>query len=69
MQGRLSPLIGGRIQAFPWPYWEDEFALGQGLGLSCMEWTLDRERIYENPLMTEAGRAGTMIAAAPFFAD
>jgi len=56
MQGRLSPLIDGKIQSFPWPYWRDEFALAQQLGFSLMEWTLDQERLYENPLMTEAGR-------------
>ena len=57
MQGRLSPRIDGKIQAFPWPYWEAEFPLAKALGLSFMEWTLDQERIFENPLMTEAGRA------------
>jgi L-ribulose-5-phosphate 3-epimerase len=56
MQGRLSPLIDGKIQAFPWPYWEAEFALAASIGLGAMEWTLDQDRILENPLMTEAGR-------------
>ena len=27
MQGRLSPLVNGKIQAFPWDYWRDEFSL------------------------------------------
>lgn len=57
MQGRLSPRIDGKIQAFPWPYWEAEFLLADSLGLSFMEWTLDQDRIFDNPLMTEAGRA------------
>jgi hexulose-6-phosphate isomerase len=57
MQGRLSPRIDGKIQAFPWPYWEAEFPLAKSLGLSFMEWTLDQDRIFENPLMTQAGRA------------
>lgn len=57
MQGRLSPQIDGKIQAFPWPYWQNEFPLAESIGLSLMEWTLDQERIFENPLMTEAGRA------------
>ncbi len=56
MQGRLSPLIDGKIQAFPWPFWESEFSLAAGIGLSCIEWTLDSERIFENPLMTMPGR-------------
>jgi hexulose-6-phosphate isomerase len=57
MQGRLSPLIEGKIQAFPWPYWRDEFSLATQAGLCCMEWTLDADRISENPLMTADGRA------------
>ncbi len=57
MQGRLSPLIDGKIQAFPWPYWRGEFALAAQAGLYCMEWTLDADRIAENPLMTADGRA------------
>ncbi len=57
MQGRLSPLIDGKIQAFPWDFWEAEFALAAGIGVDCMEWTLDHDRIFENPLMTVTGRA------------
>lgn len=56
MQGRLSPLVDGRIQAFPWDAWRSEFAAAQRIGLGLMEWTLDQERLYDNPLMTEAGR-------------
>jgi hexulose-6-phosphate isomerase len=56
MQGRLSPLIDGKIQAFPWPYWRGEFPLAASLRLSCMEWTVDQDRILENPLMTADGR-------------
>ncbi len=56
MQGRLSPQIDGRIQAFPRPYWRDEFPLAAAIGLSSMEWTLDADRLDGNPLMTESGR-------------
>lgn len=56
MQGRLSALVGGRIQAFPWDEWRDEFPRAQRCGLSLMEWTLDQDRLYENPLMTASGR-------------
>jgi L-ribulose-5-phosphate 3-epimerase len=56
MRGRLPPPIDGKIQAFPWPSWETEFSIAAGLGLSCMEWTLDQDRIFENPLMTTSGR-------------
>ena len=57
MQGRLSPLIKGRIQAFPWDNWKDEFPAAQRINIHLMEWTLDQERLYENPLLTEAGQA------------
>lgn len=56
MQGRLSPLINGRIQAFPWECWKDEFSIAQQINIHLMEWTLDQERLYENPLLTEAGQ-------------
>lgn len=56
IQGRLSPLIDQKIQCFPWPYWEQEFFKAQKLGLCFMEWTLDQDRLYENPLMNEVGR-------------
>lgn len=57
MQGRLSPQVDGKIQAFPWTHWREEFPLAQAAGLPLMEWTLDADRLYENPLMTPAGRA------------
>ena len=56
MQGRLCDRVDGKIQAFPWRDWESEFASAQALGIRLMEWTLDQERLYENPLMTVAGR-------------
>lgn len=56
MQGRLSPMVEGRIQAFPWHSWQQEFPVAQGLGLGLMEWTLDQERLYQNPLLTSQGQ-------------
>ena len=56
MQGRLSPLYDGQIQSFPWDHWQDEFPLAAKLGLTYVAWTLDRARLDENPIMTEAGR-------------
>lgn len=56
MQGRLSPPVNGKIQAFPWAHWQHEFATAQANGFGLMEWTLDQERLYENPLMTAVGR-------------
>ncbi len=57
MQGRLCDRIDGKIQAFPWRDWESEFPSAQALGLGLLEWTLDQERLHENPLMTAAGQA------------
>lgn len=56
MQGRLSPLVDGRIQAFPWTAWKEEFPIAEQNGLRLMEWTLDQERLYENPLLTKDGQ-------------
>ena len=56
MQGRLSPLVDGRIQAFPWGCWEAEFPQAGQLGFRLLEWTLDQDRLHENPLLTAAGR-------------
>lgn len=60
MQGRLSPPVGGRIQAFPWDCWQAEFRSARETGFSLMEWTLDQDLLYSNPLMTDAGRAEIM---------
>jgi hexulose-6-phosphate isomerase len=57
MQGRLSPQVAGKIQAFPWDHWRGEFATAQAAGFDLMEWTLDAERLHDNPFMTERGRA------------
>ena len=56
MQGRLSPLINGKIQEFPWDNWRQEFVIASGMGFTLMEWTLDQNRLYECPLMTENGQ-------------
>lgn len=56
MQGRLSSLVDGRIQAFPWDHWREEFATGEQSGFHMIEWTLDQERLYENPLLDKSGQ-------------
>ena len=56
MQGRLSPLVDGKIQAFPWDHWQSEFSSAKKLGIYAMEWTLDHEELYKNPVMNEAGQ-------------
>jgi len=56
MQGRLSPQIKGKIQAFPQSCWEQEFLSASELSFTLMEWTLDLDSLYSNPLMTPDGR-------------
>ncbi len=56
MQGRLSPIIDGKIQAFPKDYWENEFCIANQYGFDLMEWTADYEDLFLNPLMTEEGQ-------------
>jgi L-ribulose-5-phosphate 3-epimerase len=56
MQGRLSPVVGDRIQAFPRFSWREEFAIAERHGFRLMEWTLDQDGLYENPLLTPAGQ-------------
>lgn len=56
MQGRLCPMVDGKIQAFPWQHWQDEFEVSQELDLRIMEWTIDQDRIHDNPLMRQDGR-------------
>ena len=57
MQGRLCDRIDGKIQAFPWRDWELEFPRAQELDFNLMEWTLDQDMLYSNPLMTVDGQA------------
>ena len=56
MQGRLCERVAGKIQAFPWRDWENEFPVAAAIDLHLMEWTLDQARLYENPLMTTDGQ-------------
>lgn len=56
MQGRLSPIVDNKIQCFPWGNWRDEIIEAARIGFSVMEWTLDQDKLYENPLMTSEGQ-------------
>ena len=56
IQGRLSPMVQGKIQAFPWEYWKKEFELAQQNDFSVMEWTIDSLGFHDNPLLTVDGR-------------
>lgn len=52
MQGRLSPMINGKIQCFPWDHWKEEFPLAKECSFNSMEWTIDAENLYSNPIFT-----------------
>lgn len=56
MQGRLTPMINGLIQSFPWDNWREELAVAERSAFSLIEWTLDQNRLYENPLLQESGQ-------------
>ena len=56
MQGRLSEIVNGKIQSFPWNEWEQEFSRASQIGISTMEWTLDQDNLAINPIMTKNGR-------------
>jgi len=55
MQGRLSTPVEGKIQAFPWSTWQNEFYLLRESGLKVLEWTLDYDNLFHNPLFTSDG--------------
>lgn len=64
MQGRLSPRVDGKIQAFPAATWEQEFPAARALALDTIEWTLDQAGLRANPLLTVPGRARIAALAA-----
>lgn len=55
MQGRLSPPINGKIQAFPWDTWKEEFAIANDIGFDEIEFIFESARYRENPLFTKRG--------------
>ncbi len=54
MQGRLSPRIDGKIQAFPLNNWESEFKTAEEIGFTSIEWIVENP-LDLNPLLSEAG--------------
>lgn len=55
MQGRLSPPIGGRIQAFPAGTWREEFVRAKEARLDCIEWIYEAGTEMVNPIQTAEG--------------
>lgn len=57
MQGRLLPMVGGRIQAFPGDGWEREFDLAAEIGFGSIELTVEMASLEIHPVCTAPGRA------------
>jgi L-ribulose-5-phosphate 3-epimerase len=55
MQGRLTPPIKGKIQAFPWDTWKQEFRTATDLGFDEIEFIFESEDYKNNPIYTPAG--------------
>ena len=55
MQGRLSPPMPGRLQAFPRGTWQQEFERARAIGFDCLEWVFEADEYEQNPLWRESG--------------
>jgi len=55
MQGRLSPRIDGKIQAYPARTWQKEFEIAQEIGYAAIEWIVEKP-VEKNALMTDSGK-------------
>jgi hexulose-6-phosphate isomerase len=56
MQGRLSPRIDGKIQAYPANTWQKEFEIAKEIGYAAIEWIVENPA-ETNALMTVSGKA------------
>ena len=54
MQGRLSPPIDDKIQAYPAKTWQREFEIAKQIGYSAIEWIVENP-LEENALMSDSG--------------
>jgi L-ribulose-5-phosphate 3-epimerase len=54
MRGRLTPPVGGSVQAFPAEHWRSEFQKAKALKLDTIEWILESP-LENNPLWTDGG--------------
>jgi L-ribulose-5-phosphate 3-epimerase len=57
MQGRLSPPIEGKIQAFPMKTWRKEFRSAKECGFDLIDWIIETRDLEKNPLMNGSGLA------------
>jgi hexulose-6-phosphate isomerase len=56
MQGRLSPRIDGKIQAYPANTWQKEFEIAQEIGYAAIEWIVEKP-VETNSLISDSGKA------------
>jgi hexulose-6-phosphate isomerase len=54
MQGRLSPRIDGKIQAYPAGTWQKEFEIAKEIGYAAIEWIVEKP-LEVNALMSKSG--------------
>jgi hexulose-6-phosphate isomerase len=54
MQGRLSPRIDGKIQAYPVNTWQKEFEIAKEIGYSGIEWIVEKP-LEINAMMSKSG--------------
>lgn len=55
MQGRLSPPVEGKIQAFPMKTWKREFRSAKECGFDLIDWIIEAPDLEKNPLMNGRG--------------
>lgn len=55
MQGRLSPPIEGKIQAFPMDTWREEFRSAKECGFDIIDWIIEARDLDKNPLLNDGG--------------
>lgn len=55
IQGRLTPPVKDRIQAFPSGLWEKEFFSAKAIGLELIDWIVESENLQNNPLISQEG--------------
>lgn len=60
-QGRLTA-SGGRLQAFPYGKWKEEFGVARDVGFDGIELIVERPTDPENPIWTDGGLAGLKAA-------
>lgn len=66
MSGRLSHVIGDRIQEFPENTWESEFDSAAKIGFSSIEWIFDQKI---NPIFNSKGRNKMQSLSKEFSVD